>query len=50
MDPRQNLGKLHEIVRVLASIDPYKISSHESATAASFYFRSRIRVFERTVG
>ena len=50
MGPRQNLGKLHEIIRVRASVDPYKISTHESVAAVSFDFRSRMRVFKRTVG
>lgn len=50
MDPRQNLDKLHEIVRVRASEDPYKISSHESVAAVSLDFRSRMRVSKRTVG
>ena len=50
MDPRQNLGKLHEIVLVRASADPHKISSQESVADVSFDFRFRMRVFERTVG
>ena len=50
MDPRQNLGKLHEIILVRASADLHKISSHESVAAVSFDFRFRMRVFERTVG
>lgn len=50
MDPRQSLGKLHEIVLVRASADPHRMSSHESVAAVSFDFRFRMRVFERTVG